>query len=202
MADLLSYALCSVSDVKELLGIASSDTSKDNLIKRKINQATELIEGYTGRRFKSTTYTDEVYDGSGTRELVLRNYPVSNLTLKGRDGSENNPSTSTVDTSQYFIDANSGILKALSSFYGTYDRWLVTYTAGYTTIPYDLQEACATLAAHLVGNITSTDSGQTVKRKTEGSRSVEYFDSTSNTANSFADLGIDDTLDRYKRYVP
>ena len=33
MASLLSYALTSVSDVKESLGISTGDTSKDNLIK-------------------------------------------------------------------------------------------------------------------------------------------------------------------------
>jgi len=42
MTALVSNALCSVADVKESLGI--SDASKDNLITRKINQATVTIQ--------------------------------------------------------------------------------------------------------------------------------------------------------------
>ena len=37
MAQLLSYSLATVADVKESLGIDAGDTSKDNLIIRKIN---------------------------------------------------------------------------------------------------------------------------------------------------------------------
>jgi hypothetical protein len=51
LMSLLSYALCSLFDVKESMGIASSDQSWDNLIIRKINQATRQIEAYCDRRF-------------------------------------------------------------------------------------------------------------------------------------------------------
>lgn len=211
MADLLSYALCTVDDVKELLGIASSDTTKDNLIKRKINDATERIEGYCQRRFKSTTYTDEVYDGTGYDSLLLRNYPVTAFTsLSARDTSLNDNDFNSVDANQYFINSNDGIVEAISTFYGHYDRWKVTYTAGYTTIPSDLAEACATLAAELVSRSPGYGSdgsafGSGVKRVTEGQRSVEYQDSSSIAGSSgsslIQSLGLDDVLDRYTNHV-
>lgn len=80
MTALLSYALTTVADVKESLGITSGDHSKDNLITRKINQATRMIENYCDCRFAQTTYTDELYDGHGGNELVLRHKPIISVT--------------------------------------------------------------------------------------------------------------------------
>lgn len=197
MADLLSYALCTLADVKETLGVASSDTSWDNIIKRKINQATELIEGWCGRRFKETTYTDELYDATHDRQLVLRNYPVtSSVTLSARDTTLNEGDFDTIDSENYFVDANAGVLDGISNFWGSFDQWRVTYTAGYATIPSDLAEACATLAAHLVGNDPAVETGVASKR--EGSRQITYFDHRSSTTDGlFVQLGIMPTLERY-----
>lgn len=78
----------------------------------------------------------------------------------------------------------------------------VTYTAGYSTIPADLAEAAATLAAFWVENSTS---GTNVKRKKEGQREIEYFDSNSssggNNQSTIESLGLDDLLNRYVQYV-
>lgn len=197
MASLLSYALTSVSDVKELLDIPSSDTTKDNLIIRKINQATLMIENYTNRRFALTTYTDELYDGSGTDQIVLRQHPVTALTsLKVRDTELNNNDFDAIETDRYYINENAGIISGLSSFYGGYEKWSVTYTAGYLTIPADIAEAAAMLAAHLASS-GSLSSGQSVKRMTEGSRSVEYQDNTSSSGSLIIELGLDDILAPY-----
>ncbi len=198
MAVLLSYALTTVADVKELLGIASSDTSKDNLIIRKINQATIMIERYTGRRFALTTYTDEEYNATGTDQLTLLQRPIVSLTsISSRDTSLNEADWDSVDTNLYFSDANSGIVRLLYNTTGRWNRYKVSYTAGYATIPADIAEACAMLAAFLVDNGTS---GSNVKSKQEGQRKIEYFDSQTNTTNIFEQLGIDDILDTYSNY--
>lgn len=200
MATLVSYALTTLADVKETLGIASSDSSWDNLIIRKINQSTEMIEGWCQRRFKETTYTDELYDATYDRQLQLRNYPVTStatFALSARDTTLNQDSFDSVDTDQYFIDRNAGIIDAVSSFWGSFDQWKVTYSAGYATIPSDLQEACATLAAYLTVNDPSAHTG--IESMREGSREIRYSDVTFGGANSdlFADLGILPTLQRY-----
>lgn len=200
MADLLSYALTTLADVRESLGIDAGDTSSDNIIKRKINQATEIIEGYTQRRFASTVYTDEYYDGSLRDQLLLRQYPVITFTsLSARDTSQNDNDFNTVDANQYFVDSNSGIIEAVSGFYGGFDRWKVTYTAGYATIPSDLAEAAATLAAYFVSNDPASSAN--VKRKREGSREIEYTNNASTTEELFDQLGIKATLDRYTNHV-
>lgn len=200
MAVLLSYALTTVADVKESLGISSSDSTKDNLIIRKINQATEMIEKYTGRRFKADDYT-EYLDATNTDELVLSQRPINSIaSISRRDSVDNENSFDAYDSEDYFftagsVDSRAGVIEGVFNFTGGRDRIKVVYNAGYTTIPSDIAEAAATLAAFLVGNGTS---GTNVKSKTEGQRSITYFDSSQGARNNlFEQLGIDDILDTY-----
>lgn len=203
MTAILSYALTSVSDVKESLGIAAGDTSKDNLITRKINQATENIEAYCalpyGHHFKESTYTNEEYDGSNSDQLVLFMRPVTAVSsFQQRQTSENISSWDTVDSSLYYFDIPSGIVKGLFGLGNYYNNYRVSYTAGYATIPADLAEACVILAGELVSNASS---GTGVKAKSEGNRRIEYFDTNQSSSSLIDQLNLDDMLARYKNYV-
>lgn len=196
MTALLDYALTTVADVKESLGISSGDHSKDNLITRKINQATRMIENYCDCHFAQTTYTDELYDGHGGNELVLRNKPLISVTsLAYRNVPDNEAQFTTVATTDYFINYESGVIKYLVPFTAYFDRWKITYVAGYATIPEDVAEACATLAAFMTLNSTS---GANVRRKKEGQREIEYYDITGNAGDSLIEqLGLVDSLAAY-----
>lgn len=192
---LLSYALCSVSDVQDTPGVDAALSV--SYIERKINQATEVIEGYCQRRFAETQYTTEEYNGTFENDLILRQRPITLFTsLEVRNTALNSDTWSTIDPVDYFIDYNAGILRAVASFYGYFNRWRVTYKAGFATIPADLREACSTLAAYLAKQNT----GQSVKRMREGSREIEYNQALSgNSGNSslINDLGLDEILARY-----
>lgn len=203
MADLLDYALCTLADVKESLGISSGDTSRDNLIKRKINQATQVIEGWCmlpyGHHFKQTTYTNEEYTGSGINQLSLMMRPVTSVSsFQYRGTTQNEDNWNSVETDNYFSNLNDGILNLLFSQGTSYGSYRVTYTAGYSPIPAALSEACAMLAAYFVENGLS---GSVVKRKREGSREIEYFaPSGQNDAGGSSiveQLGLDDMLQPY-----
>lgn len=195
MADLVSYALVSLADVKETLGISSGVTTNDNLLTRKINQATDMIESYCGRRFAATTYTDEVYDATNTDQVILRQRPVTAVaSFSVRDSVDNSNSWELINTTDYFLHGSSGLLNLLFTFGGKWSRGKVSYTAGYTTIPSDLAEACAMLAAYLFQNSTS---GSAVKSKQEGSRKIEYYDTSTSNNSLFKQLGLDDMLAPY-----
>lgn len=204
MASLLSYALTTVADVKESLGIASSDHSKDNLIIRKINQATIAIENYTGRRFALTTYTDEEYNGSGIDQIVLQQRPiVGTVTLKNRDTSLNEADFDTVDSNLLFINAEAGVLDLNFNAIGHWGRYAVTYQAGYATIPADIAEAAASLAAYYVNEADATNVG--IAEKQEGQRRIKYASGGgSGSGASFGGitsaLGIDGILQSYSNY--
>lgn len=195
MTALSPEALTSVADVKELLGITGS--IQDNLITRNINYATKIILNYCGvTSFNSTAYV-EYYDGIGGNELVLRNKPVIDMTsVEWRDEAGNNASFELLDTEDFFVDEEAGIIKSLIGLGGTYHNWKITYTAGYATIPDDLAEACARMAAFMLENGTA---GTSIKSKQEGQRKVEYFDSSTASGNSslIESLGLDDILRPY-----
>lgn len=202
MADLVSYALTTLADVKESLGIDSGNTSKDNLIKRKINQATHMIESYCAlpedHHFKQTTYTNEEFDATNSRSLVLRMRPVTAITDIGqRSSSENIDNWDSIETDNYFINESSGTVDFLFGLSGRSSAWRVSYTAGYATIPADLAEACVMLASYLVNNASS--GGQSIKRKQEGQREIEFFPS-GQTGSLIEELGLDDMISKYVRY--
>lgn len=202
MATLLSYALVTLADVKESLGIDSGNTSRDNLIIRKINQATEMIEGFCSlpvdHHFKQTTYTDELYDATQTNAITLRMRPVSSVSVSQRDNTLNEDSFTVIDTENYFVDSTSGVIDTSFGLSGSVNGYRVTYTAGYSTIPADLSEACVMLASFLVEN--SSSGGAAIKSKQEGQRKIEYFQSDTGTDSLIEQLGIDDMIQRYRRY--
>lgn len=199
MASLLSYALTTKADVKESLGLASSDTSKDNLIIRKINQATRAIENYCGRRFAATDYTNEEYNATQIDELILKQLPINSVTsFDIRDTGLNQDTWETIDTNLYFSDDNAGILKLMFNARGRWLRYRVTYNAGYTTIPEDLAEACASLACYYVQNADASDVG--VQDKQEGQRRLRYAKGNLTFRQIIEQLGIDEIIDSYANF--
>lgn len=196
MAALLSYALTNLSDVKESLGIASSNATKDNLIIRKINQATRAIESYCSRRFISTVYTNEIYSATQIDELVLRQRPIISFTsLDIRDSGLNFDNWETIDSHLYFIHNAAGVVDLMFNARGRWDRYRVTYTAGYTTIPEDLAEACVLLACYYVQNADASDVG--VFQKKEGQRELRYAKTSLTFWIICQQLGIDSILEGY-----
>lgn len=193
MASLLSYALTDLASVKELLGI--TDTSKDNLVIRKINQATRQIENYCGRRFLLSVYSQEEYAATQVDQLVLRQRPVSSFTsLEIRDSGLNYNSWETVDTKLYFVDNSAGVLNLMFNAIGRWGRFRVTYSAGYTTIPEDLAEAAAILAAYYV---TYPTGNAYVQTKMEGQRKIQFHQTVKTFRIMLGELGIDDIIDSY-----
>lgn len=199
MATLVSYALCTVADVKESLGIASSDTTKDNLITRKINQVTDQIENYCQRRFELTQYSQEEYNASNTDVFILKQRPVvvddtHTFTAEWRTTTLNDSVWETIDSQLYFVDNNSGVIENVYTAFGYWRRYRFSYWAGYATIPNDLAEAASTLACYYVNNASTNNSG--VQQIKEGEREQRFFQ-INNFYNIMQDLGIDAIIDSY-----
>jgi len=203
MASLLSYSLTNLADVKESLGISSGDTSKDNLIIRNINKATRSIENYCGRRFKETTYTRELYYATQTDQLVLRQRPLTATTpivFEIRDTGLNVTDWETIDSQLYFCDVgspqgNAGVIDLLFFARGKAGRYAVTYSAGYSTIPEDLAEACVNLASYWTVNPDARDVG--VMSLQEGQRQIRYSRTQVTFRTILENLGIDQIIDAY-----
>ncbi len=201
MASLYSYALVDLASVKENLGIDAGNTQSDNKIIRQINRATDMIENFTGRRFKLTSYTSVEYDATNTIQLVLQQRPVTTISsFQIRDSSLNEDDWEEIDSELYFLDGAAGVLDLNFTAGGRWNRYRLSYTAGYSIIPADLAEAAATLAAFFAENPTGATN---VRRKQEGQREIEYFDSaTTGSADTtlFRQLGIYNTLTAYSNH--
>jgi hypothetical protein len=138
---LVTYALVTVQNAKDFLGV--SDNADDGRLEMYINMATDFIENYCQRRFKTGNYVDEVYSGDGSDSLVLKNYPITALTSIQKNTAYNNSSNwETVSTEDYFYDSLSGVVENIGRFTIGRNNFKITYAGGYTTIPYDLQYAC------------------------------------------------------------
>ncbi len=197
MATLADNALCSLADVKESLGIASSDTTKDNILVRKINQASQQIENYCGRVFRVLDYTEE-YTGSNIDQLVLNQRPLNSVTtLEYRATTLNTDNWYTINNTYYHTDDKAGILRLLFDAVGRWDRWRVTYNAGYSTIPSDLAEACASLACYYYQNRSGVTQ---VQMEQEGQRTIRYFQGIKGFRDLAQYLGIDQVIDGYANW--
>lgn len=144
------------SEVKQYLGIASSNTTDDSLLDALLLRTTKMIQAYTGRTLLQATYTDEKYDGDGERELLLTEYPLITLTsvydsadrdfgdedlLVEDDGITNEGNY--VIVRKGFVE-NPGIIRRIDGVWSKGDQNIkVTYVAGYSdaNIPKDLVQA-------------------------------------------------------------
>jgi hypothetical protein len=153
-----SNSLVSLGDCKSFIG-GITGTAQDDKITLLINIASQMIETECNRTFKETTYTQEKYDGTGTRELCLNNFPITSFTLlEKNNNADNSDNWSTIDANDYWIDTETGVLTMTTDFLEYSDNtefdlselkfavgkenYRATYKAGFATIPYDLQFAC------------------------------------------------------------
>lgn len=144
------WALTTLSDLKDLLGISTN--TYDALLENIINRTSGYMERFTGRRLVSTTYTEELYEGFGTRYLTLKQYPVTALrTFEYRDDPDfDSTDWQTVDASDYTY-WDDGRVYYKYGFSSHPQKYRFTYVAGYLAGThdselYDLADICLQLA--------------------------------------------------------
>jgi uncharacterized phiE125 gp8 family phage protein len=144
---LAANALTTLAAQKEYLNTNNEGTSDDGLIEFLINAASSAIENHCKRKLKEQTFTDEEYDGNGLKTMHLQQYPVKSITSVTVDDTA-------LATDDYKVKKRNGALIRVGSIWPEGDiNILVTYTAGYTFIPYDLELACK----HLVMSYFKAD---------------------------------------------
>lgn len=191
---LVAHSLTSLANLKEVLGVV--DNAQDSLLTNIINRSTDIIEKYcNGRRFVSTVYTNQEYDGTGTKYLNLRHFPVTVLSAYDRnygDFSTTNWNTLQVEGIKLVDDGTGpGQVFYTFGFVRGVRNYRFTYTAGYATIPNDLEEACLQLSAYIYND-----------KKNKGMKSEslgEYsYTKESLIGNVIDNLGIDLILEPYR----
>jgi len=145
-----SDMLTSVSNVKSFLDI--SNTSDDTLIQNIIYRVTDQIQSYCRRDFFSTEYT-EYYDGDGSKTLIVNQFPITAIDSIYDDidyqwGSDDEISSDDIIFNANSNDSKSGIINLDTDYFSIGKQNIkITYTAGYSTIPYDIEKAAILLSA-------------------------------------------------------
>lgn len=180
-----------------------NSTNNPTLQQQVIEAATQAIQSFCNRTFSSTTYA-EYHDGPGDRSLLLRQRPVITLTSVTILPFGDNPQV--VPGSEFIVGVNTGLISFLpSSSYGSYffygheneSKYLIDYTAGYLTIPADLQQACASICQNLI-NWSGLDTSLKVERI--GGTSGYQWGGGIDTGKIITST-IKPTLEKYKSYI-
>lgn len=147
--------MCSLAQAKDWLGIDASNTDDDSIIQSLITSFSQFILNKTGiASFNSVQNYTETYDGNGYIRLFLRNRPVTNVSSV-TVGSYAIPQSTSVTTPGWFIEHSARSIAFRStpndlmppqSIYPYYftpgiGNVLISYSAGYSRVPTDLQEA-------------------------------------------------------------
>ena len=160
MADLTTLA-----NVKAWMAITGS--ADDALLSRLITAASAYIESWLNRRFAIATYS-ELRDGSGADSICVKNYPiisVQNVTINGV------PIVAASDPQGIgYLVNEPGTAIYLRGYAFLRDRLNVslTYTAGFSAIPPDIEQACIDLISlrykerDRIGQVSKSLAGETV----------------------------------------
>jgi uncharacterized phiE125 gp8 family phage protein len=192
-------ALTTLASVQAHLGLSAG--VDESLLETLINQASDIVEKHIGRAIKSATYT-QYYDGDGSEDLILRNWPLISVTTLHVDTARSFPDGSllTADT-DYVVYKEDGRISLLTEplrnqyganvFPSSRKCIKVVYVAGYATVPNDLIWAANEMVAYLYDNRSAASA---VASQSIGGFSESYNDA----AGTDIPAHVRKVVDRYR----
>ncbi len=155
-------ALTTLSNVKSQMGFKDSDSLFDAKLNRFMNAASATIESLCAREFVSATRT-ELAHGNRSNTLIPIQYPitvVSEIRISS-DQDWTNPIT-LLPTNSYGISNNGYAITFYKQVMPVgFDNIRLIYTAGFTTIPADLEMAVLWATEFYYLNNSRGDMGRT-----------------------------------------
>lgn len=120
---------------------------KREILRLLINGITREVERHCRRPFVSKAFT-EYYDGHSGRELALRQIPIVSVTTVDRVD-EDDTSLNAYTSTDFLIMSERGVLRFKDGrvFTAGVWNWKVVYSAGYATVPEDVQTAALYMLA-------------------------------------------------------
>ena len=149
--DINDIGICGYDEVLEYLNIPAA-SANENEIRRFIDAATDLAEGYVGQVLGRRTFTDELYDG-GTEFIRIRNPKAISITSVYENGALVSSNAYNLDyTGQRLYRIGSGTLYATNSYgywTGGFNNIQITYVAGYVNPPMSAKQGVLEIIRHL-----------------------------------------------------
>ncbi len=179
--------LTTLANVKQWVNVSNS--TDDALLTRLITSVSNFMQSWLNRQLNPATYSD-VNDGTGGQRMMLTNYPVTAVTSLTVDGIPV-PASSSPTSPGYTFDQYGVTLRGGYYFGSGLQSVSVTYTAGYASMPVEIEQACIELvslryAERLRPGVTS---------RSLGGENVAY--SSAGISNSVSEL-----LQQYKKVIP
>jgi hypothetical protein len=178
--------LTTLTNVKEYLAIDPGETSVDALLARLVSSESARFSNLSNNPITSASYTETV-DGNGTRYYVPKNYPVLSVTSVTVDGNAI-PARASVSDNGFALVQNRVELvgymftsSRAAIYYSVYPSFSVSagvgnvtivYTAGYQTVPADVDQAVCEMVAlkfrgrDRVGLMSQSVGGETLSYQT------------------------------------
>jgi hypothetical protein len=139
--------LTTLPNVKQWLGVQS--VADDSLLSRLISASSDFITTWLGRDVTLQSY-NSYRDGSDGNVMICRNYPVQSVSLLSIDG---NVVPAAVFVSPWALPSPGFVFDQFSimlvggvyRFTRGYQNVYISYQAGYSTIPTEIEQAAIEL---------------------------------------------------------
>lgn len=165
--------LIALEDFKTDAGI-TVDTD-DAYLERAISRASAVVESYCSRVFAVETVSDTFNPDGAYQRLRLSRFPVVEVTSITDDG------VTLVEDDDYVLDYKIGVIRFLARRCS--DALVATYSAGYETIPLDIQGAVGEIVKALQFN-KSRDPSLKSENILSGLYAYSLFDANSSGAGT------------------
>jgi hypothetical protein len=125
-----------------------STTQEKFYVEFAVNAASQQIKTYCARQLSQQTYS-EVWDGQASDVIIPREYPIQSITSIKYSGNNDFSTADSLPTGAYAFDEE--YITLLGDAVTPRGRGLiqVVYSAGYSPVPYDIQQACLMQAQYL-----------------------------------------------------
>lgn len=138
-----TIALITSTAMTTILGV-SQGSAEATQVDSMIDSASKLALAVSLRTTLVSTSLTEYYDGDGSNLLHLRSWPITTVSsIYVDDSTPRDWATEDLIDSDYYLVYETEGKVILDGYYFTAGNRnvKVTYTAGYSTVPYDLQQA-------------------------------------------------------------
>lgn len=158
--------LADIDHIKLALGIEGSD--RDALIELVGAGVSAGIEQFLGDTIGRTTYTETLSASGSWDALVLAHGPILDVETFTLDGDA-------IAATDYTVESESRILrKLLGDWSGARNLYVVTYEAGFETVPQEIQLAALQETVHRFREFTQGRTGLT--SQTDQVQAAQSFD--------------------------
>ena len=138
--------LCQLSDVTAWLQTGQNPfpATDDALLTRLITAASQFIQSWLQRQIAMSDWI-EVRDGDGGQRMAFANFPVSAVLALSIDGITIPPAPSGGGFGAGYVFSPTELALRGYVFSRRVQNVIVTYTAGYASVPLDIAQACIEL---------------------------------------------------------